>query len=369
MKDLKEKVGQLFICRTPDNIGQIEMFVNENIGGFIIGKGGEIVSKSQSTLEGDNLESLKRFVKLLNRLSQKNKKIPLFLAIDGEGGKYFNRLKSISDYKSPRFYGKKFEKDGNLEFFKREVKKFAELMNQIGFNINFAPLVDCAKKGYKGYLAEEGVFIKNKDDLIKSEVIAANRSYSDKMETVITLGLTAMRIFQEHNIIPTLKHFPSYGTLKKNQNPHRVLVKLKLSKNEILAQIEPYKKAFKNRCYAIMKGHVITCLDWNAPASLSVKTDKFLRDKLNFDGLAVVDELHMGAIKQYYSRMNCEEILKKSAVDALKVNDIILTSHPEDFIVMRDAIVKEANKNEKFLERVNKVYNKILYYKKIINLL
>ena len=368
MENLKEKVGQLFICKTPDNIDQIEMFIKEGIGGFMIGKGGEIVSESQSTLEGDSSESLKRFVKLLNRLSQKNKKIPLFLAIDGEGGKYFNRLKSISDYKSPRFYGKKFEKDGNLEFFKKEVEKFAKLMKQIGFNMNFAPLVDCAKKGYKGYVAEERVLIKNKDDLTKSEAIAACRSYSDKMETVITLGLTAMRIFQEQNIIPTLKHFPSYGILKKNQNPHRILLKLAILRNKILAQIEPYKKAFKNGCYAIMKGHIITCLDWNVPTSLSVKIDKFLKNELSFNGLVIVDELHMGAIRQYY-RLDHKEVPKRAAVDALKVNDIILTSHPEDFIVMRDAIIKEANKNEKFLERVDEAYKKILYYKKIINLL
>ena len=370
MKNLKEKVGQLFICRTPEDINQIEMFIKEGIGGFMIGKGGEIVSENQAVLEGDSLELLKRFVRLLNKLSQKNKKVPLFLVIDGEGGEYFNRLKSISDYKSPRFYGKKFEKDGNLEFFEREVKKFAKLINQIGFNMNFAPLVDCAKNGYRGYIAEERALVKNKDGLTKSETAAADRSYSDKMETVITLGLTAMRIFQEHNIIPTLKHFPSYGILKKNQNPHRVLPKLELPKNEILAQIEPYKEAFKNKCYAIMKGHIITCLDKTAPASLSVKIDKFLKDELSFDGLVVVDELHMGAIRQYYSKLNSsEEIFKKAAVDALKVNDIILTSYPEDFIIMRDAIIEGANKNGKFLERVNEACKKVLYYKKIINLL
>ena len=77
----------------------------------------------------------------------------------------------------------------------------------------------------------------------------------------------------------------------------------------------------------------------------------------------------MGAVRQYYSRLSSKEVSKKSSVDALKVNDIILTSHSEDFIVMRDAIVEEANKNKDFLNRVNEVYNKVGYYKKIIKLL
>ena len=365
---LKEKVGQLFICKTPDDIDQIEKFINEGIGGFMIGKGGEIVSENQGALEGDSLKSLKRFVKLLNKLSQKNKKIPLFLAIDGEGGKYFNRLKSISDYKSPRFYGKKFEKDWDLEFFKKEVEKFAKLMNQIGFNMNFAPPVGCAKKGYKGYLAGKKVLIK-KRGLTKSESMAANRSYSDKRETVSLLGLTAMQIFQKHNIIPTLKHFPSYGILDIYQNPHIVLPKSKLSRDEISAQLNVYKLAFEYGCYAIMKGWEITCLDRAAPALLSIKVDEFLKKKLKFDGLTVTDELHMGAMKRYYPKLTSEEALKKTCINALIVNDILLSSHPDDFIVMRDAIIKKANKNKKYLKLVNEAYNKVLHYKKVINLL
>lgn len=363
--DLKEKVSQLFISKTPDNIHQIKMFINEGIGGFMIGKGGNVVSKKQASLEGNNLESLQKFVELLNSLSKDDKKIPLFLAIDGEGGNDFNRLKSISNYKCPRFYGKKFEKDKDLDYFTKEVTVFADLINKIGFNINFAPLVDCAEKGYKGYLAGGRIVKKKITGLNKSEIEAPNRAYSDNLKTVVNLALTAMKIFQNHKIISTLKHFPSYGILDLDKNPHEHLFKSRLCRKEILKNIEPYKKAVKKNCYAIMKGHIVTCLDENYPASLSVKVEKFLRDNLDFKGLSVTDELNMGAVKEYYSGTNLEQ----TAVDAVKTNDILLISHPETFLPMRNSILKSAVKNKKILNKIDESYKRVLHYKKIIKLI
>ncbi len=362
--NLNEKVSQLFISKNPNNITEIESFIKEGIGGFMIGEGGEITSQKQADLEGDNKRSLKRFVKNLKKLTKKHNKIPLFLAIDGEGGYYFNRLQSISTYKSARYYGKKFEKNKNISFFKKETKKFAKLMKKIGINMNFAPVVDCAKKGYKGYMAEEKNSIK-KEKSTNSESFASNRAYSDEMGTVITLGLTAMKVFQKYKIIPTLKHFPSYGILNKDENPHTVLTISKLPKTKIIKQITPYKRAISLGCYAIMKGHIITALDKEKPASLSIKTDHFLRKTLGFNGLSVIDEVNMGALKEYYNKKD----KRKLAIDALKVNDIILTSNTKDFILMRNAILEEAHKSKQIKDKIDESYKRIIYYKKIIGLI
>ncbi len=361
---LKEKVSQLFISKNPDSIVDIEEFINQGIGGFMIGKGGEIVNYNQKDLEGDSKESLKRFIKSIRELSEKNKKTPLFLAIDGEGGSYFNRLKSFSTLKSARIYGKKFERDGNLDYFIGEISKFAKLMNELDINMNFAPLLDVAKKGYRGYVAEERIKVR-KNDLTKSEMEASNRSYSDKPEVVSILGTTAMKVYQEHNIIPTLKHFPSYGILDDNENPHEVLPVSKLSLSTILKQVNQYKKAIKMDAYAMMTGHVTTALDKDRPASISKKVYKFVRDKLRFKGLMVVDELNMGAIKQFYGFTSVE----KAAIDAIKANDIILISHPDTFVFMRNAIFEEAKKSWEMRKVVNNRYKRIIKYKKKIGLI
>ncbi|MBN1377347.1 glycoside hydrolase family 3 protein [Candidatus Woesearchaeota archaeon] len=365
MVSIKEKVSQLFISKNPDNINGIKKFIKEGIGGFTIGKGGEIINKEQLNLEGNTEKTLTNFIRKLKDI---NSKIPLFFAIDGEGGNYFNRLKNISDYKSPRYYGKKFEKDNDLEFFKKEVNKFAELMGRMGLNMNFAPLFDKAEKGYKGYIAEERAVIKT--DLTESEIAGSNRSYSDKRETMNKLAIEAMKIFQKHKIIPTVKHFPSYGVLNVDQNPHIKLTKINMKKERLLEEIETFKKAVHEGCYAIMTGHIIiSCLDKEKPATISEKVYDFIRKELGFNGLIVSDELNMNAIKDYYSGLKPEKKPEKAALDALITNDILLISHPETFIVMRNAILKKVETNTEIRKKIEESYKKIIKYKKIIGLL
>lgn len=355
--ELKKKISQLFIVKTPNNFERIKEFIDEGIGGFMIGIGGEIISAEQEKLEGDNIESLKEFVKKIKELED----IPLFLAIDGEGGHYFNRLRRISDYKSPRFYGLKYEKDGDLDFFEHEVKKFAEHMKDIGLNMNFAPLVDVAREGYGGYIAAQPKGIRRKD-LTDSESISSRRSYSDKIDIVITLALKAMEVFHENKIICTLKHFPTYGILSVDENPHIVLIKSDLPKKEIIKETIPYKEAFKKGCWAIMKGHIITNLDPDYPSSLSIKTERFLREDLSFEGLVIVDELRMGAIRNNYA-------LEDAAPMAMMVNDIILISDPDKFKNYRDAILKKAQTDTKLQKKIDESYDRVIKYKKIIGLL
>ena len=364
MVSLKFMVSQLFICKNPDTLNEINSFIKEGIGGFMIGKGGEINSPELRVLEGNSKNDLKKFVKLLNKNSKIENMVPLFIAIDGEGGIFFNRLKSFSDYKSPRFYGEKFEKDNDLSYFISEVLNFAKLMNEIGLNMNFAPLVDIAKKGYKGYVASEKIKIYN-NELNESEIYSSNRAYSDKSEIVKTLGITAALSFQEHNIVSTIKHFLSYGELIMSNNPHNMLPKLKIDKSRLNSQLDIYKVAFEKDVWALMKGHELTFLDEKFPVSLSIKTEKYLKTNLNFEGISVVDELNMGAIKEFYGK----DYVKKAACKAVMTNDIILISHPETFIPMRDAIVKKALNNIKMKLKIENSYNKILKLKKKIKLL
>jgi beta-N-acetylhexosaminidase len=360
--ELKTKASQLFICKNPDSLLYAEEFIKVGIGGFMVGKGGEIVSADQHELEGDSADSLKRFVDYLMALSKKHDKMPLFLAIDGEGGSYFNRLKGISEYKSARYYGLKYEGDNDLEAFRKEVESFAELMRSIGFNMNFAPLVDIARPGYEGYVAKEPVGIRKKG-LTDSEVISSRRSYSDKKDTVIALALAAMKIFQEKGIIATIKHFPSYGILSVDENPHMLLP----DKVSVIidAELEPYREAIRQGCNGIMTGHIITSIDPDVPASLSAKAGKLLRENLGFKGLCVADELNMGAVKEFYG----EEYLHKAPVDALNINDVILISRPETFIPMRDAVVDTAKDDREFSDRIDKAYERVIEFKRRIGLI
>jgi len=350
---MRKKIAQLFICKNPDSKKEIESFIKQGIGGFMIGFGGEVVSKKQKNLEGDSKNSLKKFTKYL----RSKEDIPLFLAIDGEGGEHFNRLRYISNLKNQRFYGKKYEKDKKIKFYKNAITKYAELMNDLDLNMNFAPVLEKAKRGYKGYLVEEKILVKN-----RSELYASERSYSDKMSTITALGPAAVKIYQKHKIICTVKHFPSYGLFNKDQDPHVVLPKIKITKENLLKELKSFKKAFKNGCHAVMIGHgVYSCLG-RYPTSLSSKTLPFLKE-LKFKGLIVADELNMMAISEFYGKKSPGNV----AVEAVKVNDILLISHPNTFKIMVNAIMRAAKKDKKLAKKIDESYEKILHFKKIIS--
>ena len=70
----------------------------------------------------------------------------------------------------------------------------------------------------------------------------------------------------------------------------------------------------------------------------------------------------MGAIKEFYGQ-NYEE---KIAPDAFLANDLLLISHPEKFIIMRDAIFKFVQGNKKNQSELEESYQRILKFKKLI---
>ncbi len=351
---IKEKVSQLFIVRCPDTWEDIEYFLRQKVGGFMIGKGGEIVSKKQFALEGNSKESLKQFIE---RLKEKNERFgneKLFLAIDGEGGKYFNRLKEFTGLREQRYYGELYEETRDVSKYSEDVSEFFEVMAYIGFNMNFAPVVDVAMENYKGYVAEEKIKIEAKE-LTQSEIASSRRAYSDKPAVVKTLSQIPLREMKKRKIIGTCKHFPSYGYLPVDKNPHEVLATLNVSKKKLVELISPYEFLIKRGlCPMIMKGHVISPLS-NVLNSTSNEVEKFLREKFSFNGLSIVDELNMGAVRQFYG----ENYVKKAAVDAAYANDIILISHPETFIPMRDAIMKKAERDKGLVEKIDESLERI----------
>ena len=354
-----------FIVKNPDNLKDIKKFIEEGIGGFMIGKGGEIITFDQKDLEGNTKKSLKNFTSKIISIQKKLNKIPLFLAIDGEGGDYFNRLKSFTNLKNQRYYGERFERNQNIEKYKEDLSNFLKTMKSLNLNLNFAPVVDIAKRGYKGYIADEKIQVrKGEQNLTSSEILSSNRSFSDKKEVVEKLSKICVELYHKNKIIPTLKHFPSYGILNLDENPHTILPISKISKSSLLRHIEIYRKLFKNHTCAIMSGHIITDFDKLRPASLSRKNYLFMRKKLEFKGLIISDELNMGAIKNF-----TKNNLEKAAISAIRANDIILISHPEVFHFMKKSILDMAEEFDELKEKIELSYKKVISYKKKINLI
>lgn len=254
-----------------------------------------------------------------------------FISIDHEGGRV-NRLpkNEFTAFPSNSYYGKNFDVEG----IRKEAKIMAQQLLEVGININLAPVVDVISNS------------KNSD--------IAGRSYSSDPKIVTELAKTFIEESIKNQMLVTAKHFPGYGAI--SENPHNYLPTVNISYEQwSKIHLLPYLTAIKSNVPAIMTGHVIyTNLEnKKIPTSLSFEIiTKILKEKLNYNGLIMTDDLEMGAITKLYSP-------EQSAINAVMAgNDMLLFCHSET--AQRKAFRGLVNYAKQSTELQNRIYNSFM---------
>lgn len=277
---LEEKIGQRFIFGINDsNIDCIiELIKNAYIGGVVLYK--------------KNYNSYQDMLNVIKRCKEANKKnkVPLFIAIDQEGGLVNRMPNEIHNLKS--LY------DVSM-LDSKKIPKFAKVINKMlidsGINMNFGPVLDIynnslSKALYKRCLYGTG-----------SQVSKLASVYLDSIK--------------DDKIISVIKHYPGHGVSKMDS--HFIVPYAFNYKNVINKHMVPFDEN-KNKVDAVMVGHIIIRrLTGIWPASLTYKfLDKYLR-KDDYNGLIMSDEVNMLRINPIYHFCYLNKILKSA-------NDVIL---------------------------------------------
>jgi beta-N-acetylhexosaminidase len=267
------------------------------VGGIMVGVGG----RHPRLERGGRIDTglVRRYTDYLRRRDP-----DVLVAVDAEGGSIFNLLEGCS----PLASGRSYVVAGDRRRYREHLIRHAELLLDLGVNMNFAPLLDVALPGYRGYPA------------------ADQRSYSDNPEEVAEYAELFTCVMRDHGIIPVVKHYPGYGAL--SANPHQTLTSYPRGEEE--RSLEPYRRLVKAGVPAIMTGHVLTSKDSRWPASLSRRHEDFLREELGFSGVTVADELFMGAITEAMQAAGggADPRGEHRAVQALTANDMLIVSYP-----------------------------------------
>ena len=316
---LEEKIGQMML------VGIQEKNFDENanymlntyhVGGIIF--------------YDRNMETKDQVKKLTDDL-QKNSKIPLFIALDEEGGSVARMKHAITPPPSQELIGR----SGDFNLAKVHAVETAKKLREVGINLNFAPVAD----------------VGNYD-----------RSFNSDSKIVAEFVSQAAKGYEEENFFYTLKHFPGIG--KATIDPHKDISVVEDSKN-ILEQedILPFKKIISeqdNSKFMVMLGHLkYLALDKENPATLSPAiVTKLLREELNFQGVIITDDLEMGAVKNY----NSPEQIGLQAVKAGA--DILLVCHNyETQKKICDAVLNAVQSGEIPEDRINQSVRRILKMK------
>lgn len=298
-KELKERIGQMMIVgfrgtEISEDSHIVKVIKDVKIGGVILFDW-DAPSKSFPR----NILNFKQAKKLISCL-QYYSSVSLFVAVDVEGG-IINRLKpeyGFSDFLSPKELGE----IQDYNFTKQEALRLSQQLKELGFNMNFAPVVD--------------VDINPKNPIIGT----FDRSFSSDPQQVALHAQAFIEAHCQNNIIAVAKHFPGHGSSKEDSHLGMVDVTDTYYEKELI----PYKSLQeKGLLNAVMTAHIFNRkIDKNYPATLSSYfLQDILRRQIGFQGVIISDDMQMKAISGYYG-------LKDAIIRAINAGcDIVLLAN------------------------------------------
>jgi beta-N-acetylhexosaminidase len=199
--------------------------------------------------------------------------------IDQEGGRVA-RLKPPHWRGAPAaaVFGTLFERDreGALEAARLNARLLAADLDDIGINVNCAPVLDVPIPG--------------------AHDVIGDRAFSASPETVAALGEAFCAGLLEGGVMPVLKHIPGHGRAMSDSHHHLPVVNAPLEELK-LRDFLPFK-ALGAQPFAMAAHVVYEAIDGQAPATLSrAVTDGVIRGEIGFEGVLLSDDLSMEALK------------------------------------------------------------------------
>lgn len=298
---LREKIGQMLIIKIQGKeiTNETKRMIEEYKVGGII-------------LYRKNYDTYEEMINIINEIKKINREsgnIPLFISIDQEGGRVT-----------------------------------AQMLKESGFNMDYALVLDIQR-------FEDGHAI-------------GDRCYGKNAEEVSKNGIQIMKELSDGGVIPVIKHFPGHGLTKKDSHFFLPVIDAKiedLEKEDIL----PFKRAIGQNAEVIIVGHlVIKDVDKKNPASLSKTViNDYLRNKYQYKGLIMTDDLKMRAISLRYGYV-------KATMKACKAGaDIIMIGAPHNTVIHAIHKIEKNVKNQKIdICQIDKSVEKIIKLKEKYNI-
>lgn len=311
---IEEKAGQMLMVRCdPENMDAV---MEKQPGGIVM---------FESDFKGLSKDEVKDKIKGYKDKSS----APLVVAVDEEGGTVVrvssNPALSEERFRSPQEY----YKEGGMELVLEKEEQKCRMLKELGIDMNLAPVADVSV---------------NEEDFIYK------RSLGESAEETSQYVAAVVGKMKDNGIASCLKHFPGYGS---NADTHTgMAVDERGMRSFEQSDFLPFMKGIEAGADAVLVSHnIVKCMDAENPASISTAVHDILRNKLNFDGIVLTDDMSMQAAAGYD-----EPYIK--AVNA--GNDMLIVT---DFEAAYDEIVSGIRDGKISEETVNAAAERILDWK------
>ena len=280
----------------------------------------------------------------LLRECQKCVATPLFTCVDLEGGTVDRFRNVIGAAPSPA----EVFATGSRALYRKHGRVIGENCRAIGFNVDFAPVLDLAYEA--------------------SRKVMSSRAVSDDPKKVVAYAREFLRGLGDAAVLGCGKHFPGLG--EATLDTHRELPRVEKSLRKLWDEdLVPYR-LLRRELPMVMVSHAaypkvtpaVTKDRGNVrtPASLSKKwiTD-ILRKKIRYRGLICSDDLEMGGVL-------AAAPIEQAIIGHIRAGgDLGLICHQEAFILRaHEALLCEMERDARFARRVQESARRVLAFKK-----
>ena len=261
---------------------------------------------------------------------------PLFTCVDLEGG----RVDRFRDVLGPAPSAADVFLTGDRRLFRRHGKIIGDCCRALGFNTDFAPVVDLA--------------------LEASQAVMSSRAVSTNPEAVTTYAREFLAGLRAAKVLGAAKHFPGLG--EANLDTHHELPAVEKSLARLWSEdIVPYRN-LRRHAPMVLVGHANypRVTRDRLPASLSNKwITETLRKRIGYRGLIVSDDLEMGGV------LKAAPIEEAASAFVRAGGDLCLICHREEFVTQAyEGLVHEAERDRRFARRVKESAARILAFKR-----
>jgi beta-N-acetylhexosaminidase len=270
-----------------------------------------------------NVEDARQTHALL-REAQKASSVPMFLCVDMEGG----TVDRLRDVVAPVPSVAEVAEAGSKKLFLKHGRLIGEEVRALGFNTDFAPVLDL--------------------QLEPSQSVLTTRTVSPKPKQTIVYAREFLLGLRGSNVLGCGKHFPGLG--EATLDTHAELPSIpkpwkRLWKEDLL----PYRRLRRDLLF-VMVAHAAypQVTGDNTPASLSKRwMTGILRKKIGYRGLIITDDLDMGGVL-------ASAPIDDAAVETLRCGaDMFLICQQEESVRRAfEAVLKRAESDRKFAELI-----------------
>lgn len=286
---LDEKIGQLFIVGFDGNTSlsekDISLIKDFKVGGLIFFR--------------RNITTANQTVDLINKIkiiNSENGNVPLFLSLDQEGGLVTRLPEEIIKFHKASVIGEKNDEEYAYDI----AKLMGSIIYSIGFNMNFAPVLD--------------IYTNPNNEVIGS------RAFSSDKEIVSKLGVVTIKGFKDSNIIAVGKHYPGHGDTSEDSHYELPILEHDYGRVRNI-ELYPFEQAINNGLDAVLVSHLLyEKIDSENIATLSkIFLYEILRKELGFRGIVITDDMIMKGLTDTESISEASLKALKAGVDILLI--------------------------------------------------